>query len=99
MRRNCRDIEQQVNDEIRLNTQIETNVTSLEEALASGAWHFSGQVPGAQRPRCMISIHGAARASIEKSSAAGRTCARRDIGVLKIVSEESVAPAFAGLKR
>src|SRR4029077_14197733 len=32
-----RDIEQQVNDEIRLNTQIETNVTSLEEALSSGA--------------------------------------------------------------
>src|SRR2546430_4127424 len=32
-----RDIEQQVNDEIRLNTKIETDVTSLEEALASGA--------------------------------------------------------------
>src|SRR5205085_7541481 len=26
-----RDIEQQVNDEIRLNTQVETNVTSLED--------------------------------------------------------------------
>src|SRR5207245_4056583 len=26
-----RDIEQQVNDEIRLNTQIETNVTSLDD--------------------------------------------------------------------
>jgi len=29
-----RDIEQQVNDEIRYNCQIETNVTSLEDALA-----------------------------------------------------------------
>src|SRR6266699_213211 len=37
-----RDIEQQVNDEIRLNTEIETNVTSLEEALASGALAFFG---------------------------------------------------------
>jgi alanyl-tRNA synthetase len=37
-----RDIEQQVNDEIRLNTQIETNVTSLDNALASGALAFFG---------------------------------------------------------
>ena len=37
-----RDIEQQVNDEIRYNSEIGTNVTSLEEALASGALAFFG---------------------------------------------------------
>ncbi len=37
-----RDIEQQVNDEIRLSTEIETDVTSLEDALASGALAFFG---------------------------------------------------------
>ena len=37
-----RDIEQQVNDEIRLNTELETNVTSLDDALASGALAFFG---------------------------------------------------------
>jgi len=37
-----RDIEQMVNDEIRLNTEIETNVTSLDDALASGALAFFG---------------------------------------------------------
>src|SRR5258708_27217172 len=37
-----RDIEQMVSDEIRLNTEIETNVTSLDDALASGALAFFG---------------------------------------------------------
>ena len=37
-----RDIEQQVNDEIRLNTCVETGVMSLEEALNSGALAFFG---------------------------------------------------------
>ena len=37
-----KDIEQQVNEEIRLNTQIETGVMSLEEALNSGALAFFG---------------------------------------------------------
>ncbi len=37
-----KDIEQQVNDEIRHNTQVETNISSLEDALASGALAFFG---------------------------------------------------------
>ena len=37
-----KDIEQQVNEEIRLNTQMETGVMSLEEALNSGALAFFG---------------------------------------------------------
>jgi len=41
-RKELRDIEQQVNDEIRLNTQIETNVTVARRRLASGALAFSG---------------------------------------------------------
>ena len=37
-----RDIEQQVNEEIRLNTEIETDVTTIDDALASGALAFFG---------------------------------------------------------
>ncbi len=37
-----RDIEQQVNDEIRHNTEVETNVTTIDQALASGALAFFG---------------------------------------------------------
>src|SRR6202008_4009773 len=37
-----RDIEQQVNEEIRINTQLETGVMSLDEALHSGALAFFG---------------------------------------------------------
>ncbi|PYT40946.1 MAG: alanine--tRNA ligase [Acidobacteria bacterium] len=83
-----RDIEQQVNDEIRLNTEIETNVTSLEEALASGALAF--RVVTIPDPR-------AARGFYSKELCGGTHVQRvGDIGMLKIVSEESVA---AGVRR
>jgi alanyl-tRNA synthetase len=93
-----RDIEQQVNEEIRLNTQIETGVMSLEEALNSGALAFFGDkypesnvrvvtIPDARSPRGFYS-----------KELCGGTHVHRigDIGVLKIVSEESVA---AGVRR
>jgi len=93
-----RDIEQQVNDEIRLNTELETNVTSLDEALASGALAFFGDkypehnvrvvtVPDARGPRGFYS-----------KELCGGTHVKRvgDIGVVKIVREESVA---AGVRR
>jgi len=93
-----RDIEQQVNDEIRLNTQIETNVTSLEEALASGALAFFGdKYP--EHNVCVVTIPDprAARGFYSKELCGGTHVQRvGDIGVLKIVSEESVA---AGVRR
>jgi alanyl-tRNA synthetase len=93
-----RDIEQQVNDEIRLNTQIETNVTSLEEALASGALAFFGDKYPEHNVRVVtIPDPRAARGFYSKELCGGTHVQRvGDIGVLKIVSEESVA---AGVRR
>src|SRR6266571_4765360 len=93
-----RDIEQQVNEEIRLNTEIETNVTSLEDALASGALAFFGDKYPEQNVRVVtIPDPRAARGFYSKELCGGTHVQRvGDIGVLKIVSEESVA---AGVRR
>jgi alanyl-tRNA synthetase len=93
-----RDIEQQVNDEIRLNTQIETNVTSLEEALASGALAFFGDKYPEHNVRVVTIPDPRASRGFYSKELCGGTHVHRvgDIGVLKIVSEESVA---AGVRR
>ncbi len=93
-----RDIEQQVNDEIRLNTEIETNVTSLEEALASGALAFFGDKYPEQNVRVVtIPDPRSARGFYSKELCGGTHVQRvGDIGVLKIISEESIA---AGVRR
>jgi len=93
-----RDIEQMVNDEIRLNTEMETNVTSLEEALASGALAFFGDKYPEHNVRVVtIPDPRAARGFYSKELCGGTHVHRiGDIGVLKIVSEESVA---AGVRR
>ncbi len=93
-----RDIEQQVNEEIRLNTEVETNVTSLEDALASGALAFFGDKYPEHNVRVVtIPDPRAARGFYSKELCAGTHVQRvGDIGVLKIVSEESVA---AGVRR
>jgi alanyl-tRNA synthetase len=93
-----RDIEQQVNEEIRLNTEIETNVTSLEDALASGALAFFGDKYPEHNVRVVtIPDPRAARGFYSKELCGGTHVHRiGDIGVLKIVSEESVA---AGVRR
>jgi alanyl-tRNA synthetase len=93
-----RDIEQQVNDEIRLNTQIETNVTSLEEALASGALAFFGDKYPEHNVRVVTIPDPRAVRGFYSKELCGGTHVQRvgDIGVLKIVSEESVA---AGVRR
>ena len=93
-----RDIEQQVNEEIRLNTEIETNVTSLEDALASGALAFFGDKYPEHNVRVVtIPDLRAARGFYSKELCGGTHVKRAgDIGVLKIVSEESVA---AGVRR
>jgi alanyl-tRNA synthetase len=92
------DIEQQVNDEIRLNTEIETNVTSLEEALASGALAFFGDKYPEHNVRVVtIPDPRAARGFFSKELCGGTHVERvGDLGVLKIVNEESVA---AGVRR
>jgi len=87
-----------VNEEIRLNTQIETGIMSLEEALNSGALAFFGdKYPESSVRVVTISDPRAPRGFYSKELCGGTHVARiGDIGVLKIVSEESVA---AGVRR
>jgi alanyl-tRNA synthetase len=93
-----RDIEQQVNEEIRLNAQIETNVTSLEEALASGALAFFGDKYPESNVRVVTIPDPRATRGFYSKELCGGTHVQHvgDIGLLKIVSEESVA---AGVRR
>jgi len=92
------DIEQQVNEEIRLNTAIETGIMSLEEALNSGALAFFGdKYPESNVRVVTIPDPNAPRGFYSKELCGGTHVPRvGDIGILKIVSEESVA---AGVRR
>src|SRR5712671_2942624 len=93
-----RDIEQQVNDEIRLNTELETNVTSLDEALASGALAFFGDKYPEHNVRVVTIPDPRAPRGFYSKELCGGTHVKRvgDLGVVKIVGEESVA---AGVRR
>ncbi|HTP68600.1 MAG TPA: alanine--tRNA ligase [Dongiaceae bacterium] len=92
------DIEQQVNDEIRLNSQLETGVMSLEEALNSGALAFFGDKYPESNVRVVTIPDPRSPRGFYSKELCGGTHVHRigDIGVLKIVSEESVA---AGVRR
>ncbi|HKW34096.1 MAG TPA: alanine--tRNA ligase [Candidatus Acidoferrum sp.] len=93
-----RDIEHQVNDEIRLNTEIETNISSLEDALASGALAFFGDKYPESNVRVVTILDPRAARGFYSKELCGGTHVTRigDVGVLKIVSEESIA---AGVRR
>jgi len=93
-----RDIEQQVNDEIRYNCQIETNITSLEEALNSGALAFFGDKYPEANVRVVTMPDPRSPRGFYSKELCGGTHVHRvgDIGVLKIVGEQSVA---AGVRR
>jgi alanyl-tRNA synthetase len=93
-----RDIEQQVNDEIRHNTEIETNISSLDDALASGALAFFGDKYPESNVRVVTIPDERAPRGFYSKELCGGTHVHRigDIGVLKIVSEGSVA---AGVRR
>jgi alanyl-tRNA synthetase len=92
------DIEQQVNEEVRQNTQIETGVMSLEEALNSGALAFFGDKYPESNVRVVTITDPRSPRGFYSKELCGGTHVNRagDIGVLKIVSEESVA---AGVRR
>ncbi len=93
-----RDIEQQVNDEILLNSEIQTNITTLDDALASGALAFFGDRYPEQNVRVVtIPDPSAPRGFYSKELCGGTHVARTgDIGVFKIVVEQSAA---AGVRR
>ena len=83
-------IEDMVNDEIRANNPVETNVMDLEAALKSGAQALFGEKYGTR-----VRVVGMGAFSTELC---GGTHVRRtgDIGLFKIVSEGGVA---AGVRR
>jgi len=93
-----RDIEQQVNDQIRSNAEIETSVISLDEALASGALAFFGDKYPEHNVRVVTIPDARAPRGFYSKELCGGTHVKGvgDIGVLKIVQEESVA---AGVRR
>jgi alanyl-tRNA synthetase len=92
------EIEQQVNEEIRKNLEMRTDIMNIDDALASGALAFFGDkypeanvrvvtIPDASRPRGFYS----------KELCGGTHVIRTgDIGVFKIIGEQSVA---AGVRR
>ncbi len=92
------DIEQQVNDHIRQNAAIETDITTLDEALASGALAFFGDRYPEQNVRVVTIPDPASPRGFYSKELCGGTHVRRagDIGVFKIAVEQSVA---SGIRR
>jgi alanyl-tRNA synthetase len=93
-----RDIEQQVNDEILLNSEIQTDVTSIDDALASGALAFFGDRYPEQNVRVVTIPDPSAPRGFYSKELCGGTHVHHtgDIGVFKIAVEQSVA---AGVRR
>ncbi len=93
-----RDIEQQVNDEILLNSEIQTDVTTIDDALASGALAFFGDRYPEQNVRVVTIPDPSAPRGFYSKELCGGTHVRRagDIGVFKIAVEQSAA---AGVRR
>jgi alanyl-tRNA synthetase len=93
-----RDIEQQVNDQIRHNTEVDTTVTTIDQALASGALAFFGDKYPESNVRVVTVPDERAPRGFYSKELCGGTHVHRigDIGVLKIVGEQSVA---AGVRR
>ncbi len=92
------DIEQQVNDEILLNSEMRTDITTIDEALASGALAFFGDRYPEQNVRVVTIPDPAAPRGFYSKELCGGTHVRRtgDIGVFKIAMEQSTA---AGVRR
>ncbi len=93
-----RDIEQQVNDEIWLNSEMETNIMPLDDALASGALAFFGDRYPEHNVRVVTIPDPSAPRGFYSKELCGGTHVRRtgDIGVFKIAVEQSAA---AGVRR
>jgi alanyl-tRNA synthetase len=93
-----RDIEQQVNDEILMNSEIQTDVTTIDDALASGALAFFGDRYPEQNVRVVTIPDPSAPRGFYSKELCGGTHVRRtgDIGLFKIAVEQSAA---AGVRR
>jgi alanyl-tRNA synthetase len=92
------EIEQQVNEEIRKNLEMRTDIMNIDDALASGALAFFGdKYPEANVRVVTIPDANAPRGFYSKELCGGTHVIRTgDIGVFKIIGEQSVA---AGVRR
>ena len=92
------EIESQVNDEIRKNLEIRTDIMNIDDALASGALAFFGdKYPEANVRVVTIADTSAPRGFYSKELCGGTHVSRTgDIGIFKIIGEQSTA---AGVRR
>ncbi|HEY6905609.1 MAG TPA: alanine--tRNA ligase-related protein, partial [Candidatus Acidoferrales bacterium] len=92
------DIEQQVNEEIRKNLDVTTDIMNIDDALASGALAFFGdKYPEANVRVVTMPDATSPRGFYSKELCGGTHVARTGaIGVFKIVGEQSTA---AGVRR
>ncbi len=93
-----REIEQQVNEQLLRNQEVETDIMNIDAALASGALAFFGDRYPEQNVRVVTISDSASPRGFYSKELCGGTHVRRagDIGVFKIVGEQSVA---AGVRR
>ncbi len=92
------EIEEQVNEEIRRNTELHTDLMPLEAALASGALAFFGEKYPEENVRVVTVPDPHFPGGFYSKELCGGTHVRRtgDIGLFKIRAEQSVA---AGVRR
>jgi alanyl-tRNA synthetase len=92
------EIEQQVNEEIRKNLEIRTDIMNIDDALSSGALAFFGdKYPEANVRVVSIPDAAAPRGFYSKELCGGTHVGRTgDIGIFKIIGEQSTA---AGIRR
>ena len=92
------DIEQQVNEEIRKNLEVTTDIMNIDDALASGALAFFGdKYPEANVRVVTMPDASSPRGFYSKELCGGTHVARTGaIGVFKIMGEQSTA---AGIRR
>jgi alanyl-tRNA synthetase len=92
------EIEQQVNEEIRKNLEMRTDIMNIDDALASGALAFFGDKYPEANVRVVTIPDAASPAGFYSKELCGGTHVTRtgEIGVFKILAEQSVA---AGVRR
>ena len=92
------EIEQQVNEEIRKNLEICTDIMNIDDALASGALAFFGdKYPEANVRVVSIPDASSPRGFYSRELCGGTHVGRTgDIGIFKIIAEQSTA---AGIRR
>ncbi|MGB6429903.1 MAG: alanine--tRNA ligase [Candidatus Acidiferrales bacterium] len=97
-RAELRDIEEQVNEQIRNNAEILTDVNTLDDALASGALAFFGDRYPEQNVRVVTIPDPASPRGFYSKELCGGTHVRRsgEIGAFKIVVEQA---SSAGVRR